>query len=267
MTQPPRDSSTASADASSDAPSGTILLVGGSGGIGRALCRRLVARGLSVEATGRDEGRLGELADELDITTHVLADAADFGALDDLVSEVAKRGKADERPLVGLANLAGSILLKPAHLTSADEFETTLRQNLHTAFSTVRAAGRHMRKGGSVLLFSSGAARLGLQAHEAVAAAKAGVEGLVRAAAASYAARGLRVNAVAPGLVDTPLAERITGTEAGRSASVALHALGRLGTPDDVAGLAAFLLDPDNDWITGQIMGADGGLGSVRSRG
>ncbi|TVP74729.1 MAG: SDR family oxidoreductase [Gemmatimonadales bacterium] len=250
----------------------TVLVIGGSGGIGGALVDRLLRGGHHVVATGRDEDRLSELA-EADraggdrLQTRVLANAADFDALDELVSEVASGGKDRGAPLRGLANCAGSILLKPAHLTTADDFRETLEQNLHTAFSAVRAAGRHMRKGGSVVLFSSGAARMGLQSHEAVAAAKAGVEGLVRAAAATYAARNLRVNGVAPGLVDTPLASRILGTDAGRKASESLHALGRLGEPDDVAGLAAFLLDPKNDWITGQVMGVDGGLGSVRSRG
>ena len=139
------------------------------------------------------------------VTVLVVGGSGGIGrALDDLVSELTQQADEAGLPLRGLANCAGSILLKPAHLTSAVDFETTLRQNLHTAFATVRAAGRHLRTGGSVLLFSSGAARLGLQSHEALAAAKAGVQGLVRAASATYATRGLRVNAVAPGLVAPP---------------------------------------------------------------
>ncbi len=202
------------------------------------------------------------------VTVLVVGGSGGIGrALDDLVSELTQQADEAGLPLRGLANCAGSILLKPAHLTSAVDFETTLRQNLHTAFATVRPAGRHLRTGGSVLLFSSGAARLGLQSHEALAAAKAGVQGLVRAASATYATRGLRVNAVAPGLVDPPLARDLLGTDAGRKASEALHALGRLGKPDVMAAVGAFLLDPQNDWVTGQIMGVDGGLSSVRSRG
>jgi NAD(P)-dependent dehydrogenase (short-subunit alcohol dehydrogenase family) len=146
--------------------------------------------------------------------------------VDTLVRDLA--GEEGSR-LAGVVNCAGSILLRPAHLTSAEDLMETLRQNLVTAFSVVRAAGRHLPDGGSTVLFSTAAVRMGLAAHEAVAAAKGGVEGLVRAAAATYAPRRLRFNAVAPGLVDTPMAARIVGNEAGRKASLSLHALGRLG--------------------------------------
>jgi NAD(P)-dependent dehydrogenase (short-subunit alcohol dehydrogenase family) len=123
-----------------------------------------------------------------------------------------------------------------------------------------------MGKGGSVVLVSSAAARLGLANHEAIAAAKAGVIGLTLSAAATYAARGLRVNAVAPGLVRTPLTARITGSEAALKASTALHALGRIGEPEDVASAIAWLLDPAQSWVTGQVLGVDGGLATLRSR-
>ena len=122
-------------------------------------------------------------------------------------------------------------------------------------------------EGGSIVLVSSAAAQIGLANHEAIAAAKGGITGLTLAAAASYAARGIRVNAVAPGLVKTRLAERLTANEKSEQASIGMHALGRLGEPEDVAAAIAFLLDPANDWITGQVLGVDGGLGSVRSRG
>lgn len=243
-----------------------ILLVGGSSGIGLALSSLLAERGARVVATGRDEARLQGLEPVSGVTRRVLTDAADFEAMDDVVRELASEDEGGR--LHGIVNCAGSILLRPAHLTSAEELEETLRQNLVTAFSVVRAAGRHLaREGGSVVLFSTAAVRMGLASHEAIAAAKGGVEGLVRAAAATYAGKGLRFNAVAPGLVDTPMAARIVGSEAGRTASRSLHALGRLGRPEDPAALAAFLLDPAHDWITGQVVGVDGGLGSVRSQG
>jgi NAD(P)-dependent dehydrogenase (short-subunit alcohol dehydrogenase family) len=123
-----------------------------------------------------------------------------------------------------------------------------------------------MVAGGSIVLMSTAAARVGLANHEAIAAAKAGVVGLVISAAATYAPKGIRVNCVAPGLVRTPMTERLTANEASLKASVALHALGRIGEPADVAAAIEWLLDPAQTWVTGQVIGVDGGLGSVRSR-
>lgn len=152
-------------------------------------------------------------------------------------------------------------------LTSDEDWQRTLDLNLGTAFAALRAAVRAMgTKGGSVVLLSSAAARIGLPGHEAIAAAKAGVEGLALAAAASYAARGIRVNVVAPGLVDTPLAAGIVGNPSLRKASKAMHALGRIGRPEDVASAIAWFLDPAQSWVTGQVLGVDGGLARVRPR-
>ena len=136
-----------------------------------------------------------------------------------------------------------------------------------TAFALTRAAGRHMKKtGGSVVLMSSCAASVGLPNHEVIAAAKAAVEGLVRSAAATYASAGLRFNAVAPGLVDTPLAARITGNDAALKASTAMHPLGRIGRARDIAEAIGFLLDDSSGWTTGQIFGVDGGLSRLKTR-
>jgi NAD(P)-dependent dehydrogenase (short-subunit alcohol dehydrogenase family) len=134
-------------------------------------------------------------------------------------------------------------------------------------FSVLRAAAPILsRGGGSVVLVSSAAARIGLPNHEAVAAAKAGVLGLARSAAATYASRGVRVTVVSPGLVRTPLAARIVDHEPSLRASAAMHALGRIGEPEEVARMIAFLLAPEQGWITGQEFGVDGGLGTLRAR-
>jgi len=106
----------------------------------------------------------------------------------------------------------------------------------------------------------------GIANHEAIAAAKGGVIALTRSAAATYAAKGIRFNCICPGLVDTKMAGVVTRSEQGRKASEAMHALGRLGTPDDIAPMLALLLGDGGDWITGQVIGVDGGLSRVRPR-
>ncbi len=243
--------------------SSVIFIIGAAGGIGSALCRRLQKRGATLVLAGRDAGRLEALSREVGGEVSPL-DARDLGAVSDAITRTVERhGRLD-----GAVNLAGSILLKPAHLTSAEEWDDVLSTNLRTAFALVRAAAPAMGKsgGGSLVLLSSAAARVGLANHDAIAAAKAGVAGLALSAAATYAPRNVRINVVSPGLVRTPLAERIVSNEAALKASQAMHALGRIGEPDDVASLIDWLLDASQGWVTGQVFGVDGGLGTLRPR-
>ena len=121
-------------------------------------------------------------------------------------------------------------------------------------------------QGGSLILFASAAAEVGIQNHEAIAAAKAGVIGLARSAAATYAASNIRVNVISPGLVRTEMTRRIWENAASANASAAMHALGRLGEPAAIVSLAEWMLNPANDWMTGQVIGMDGGLGHVLAR-
>lgn len=168
-----------------------------------------------------------------------------------------------------MVNCAGSILLKSTHWISDQEFADTIALNLTTAFNLMRGATRLMMKqagGGSIMLCFSVAARRGLVNHEAIAAAKAGVEGLVLAAAASYARYGVRVNCVAPGLTRTELTRSLTQNETVARISAALHPLGRIGKPNEVASAICWLLDCEQSWVTGQVIGVDGGLGHVRVR-
>lgn len=237
----------------------TYVILGATGGIGTELSRRLSGDGANLVLAARNKEKLDDLADELGAEAHAL-DAADGAAVEGLFADATER----HGRIFGAANCVGSFLIKPVNLTTDEEFAHTLSQNLTTAFNTVKAAARHMPDGGSVVLLSSVAARVGLANHEAIAAAKAGVAGLALSAAASYAARGLRFNVVAPGLVQTPMTENITRSSTARQASLDLHPLGRLGEPEDIASAIAFLLDPSNDWISGQTIGVDGGLSSLR---
>lgn len=240
----------------------TYIVFGATGGIGAETARRLVSRDSRVVLVGRSGPKLAELSEELKSETFEI-DVAD----PDSVEGVARKVVEEYGRIDGMTNCAGSLMLKPAHLTSQEDWNSTIKANLDTAFSVVRAAGKVMTDGGSVVLVSSAAARLGLANHEAIAAAKAGVLGLTLSASATYGSRGLRFNAVAPGLVKTPMTERITRSEAATKASEAMHAMGRLGEPGDVASMITWLLDPEQSWVTGQVFGVDGGLATVRTRG
>ncbi len=226
-----------------------FIIVAASSGIGQATVSLLRNSGHEVFTTARDATK---------IMPDALVDASDFDALE---AVFATAGNID-----GVVNCAGSLLLKPAHLTSKEQYDDVIKTSLTTAFSVVRAAARNMKTGGSVVLISSAAAMEGFANHEAIAAAKAGVIGLTLSAAATYAGMNLRVNAVAPGLTITPMTAAMTSNETSRSVSEAMHALGRLGTPEDIARAIVFLLDPQNSWITGQILAVDGGLSCLRPK-
>jgi 3-oxoacyl-[acyl-carrier protein] reductase len=243
-------------------PQPAYVVLGATGGIGAALCRRLVTRGARLTVAARDCRRTRALGEELGAQS-LPTDATCAAHVDRCLAEALEHhGRID-----GVVNCVGSLVLKPAHLTTEDEWAGVLATNLTSAFLTVRAAVRAMTgTGGAVVLMSSAAARLGIANHEAIAAAKAGVIGLVLSAAASYAGRGIRVNAVAPGLVRTPMTAALTADEASLKAATALHALGRIGEPDQVASAIEWLLDPAQSWVTGQVLGIDGGLATVRSR-
>lgn len=239
----------------------SYVVLGATGGIGRAVAGELAAGGAKLVLGARSEWPLTELAEELGAVAYPL-DARSFEEVDGLVN----RAVEEHGGLDGVVNAVGSIALKPAHITRAEELAEVLATNLTTAFAAVRSGARVLRKaGGSIVLFSTAAVRTGIPNHEAIAAAKGGVEGLTRAAAATYAKAGVRVNAVAPGLTRTPGADRIISSDSARKASEAMHAVGRLGEPGDVASVVLWLLDPANTWVTGQVVGVDGGLGSVRA--
>jgi NAD(P)-dependent dehydrogenase (short-subunit alcohol dehydrogenase family) len=239
----------------------TALILGGSSGIGASLARRLAADGWRLVLAARNVERLNAIAAETGALA-IPTDGTNPAQVDDLV----KRAAEHLGTIGGVVNCVGSIVLKPAHLTSDAEWADTLALNLNSAFFLLRASVKVMRKGGgSIVLCSSAAAQIGLANHEAIAAAKGAVIGLARSAAATYATSGIRVNVVAPGLIDTEMAKRITSNEASLKVSLGMHPLGRIGKPEDVASAIAWFLDPAQGFVTGQVLGIEGGLASLKN--
>ena len=226
-----------------------FLVIAASSAIGQAVVDTLVSHGHTVFTTARDNSK---------IQPNAILDATDF----DAVSEAFKQAGSID----GVVNCAGSLLLRSAHTTSQEQYQAVISSSLTTAFATVRAAGMHMKNGGSVVLISSAAAMVGLPNHEAISAAKAGIIGLAQSAASTYAPINLRFNVIAPGMTDTPLTAAIISNPLALSASKAMHALDRIGTANDIARAIVFLLDPLNNWITGQVLAVDGGLSKVRTK-
>ncbi len=189
-------------------------------------------------------------------------DASDFQATENIFSKALEYlGNID-----GVCNFAGSVILKPAHLTSFEEYTSTINTSLTTAFSVTRCAGKFMKNGGSVVLIASAVAMHGISNHEAIAAAKGGVVALAKSAAATYANQNLRFNVVAPGLTETKLTKKITASEASLKFSTAMHALGRIGKKEDIANAVSFLLSEEANFITAQVLAVDGGLSSIQPK-
>jgi len=238
-----------------------VLIFGGSGGIGSATSRILRARGYDLHLVGRSEEKLSALAAELE-ATYTTGDVTDG----QLFSRVAEDAGS---PLNGLIYAVGTINLRNFQRLTEADFLNDYRVNALGAARAIQAALPALKKStetASVVLFSSVATLQGFAFHGSIGMAKGAVNGLTLSLAAELAPK-VRVNAIAPSLTRTELAKDFLSNPQ-LSASIAeLHALQRLGTPEDIASITAFLLSPEADWITGQIIGVDGGRSTLRTKG
>jgi len=229
-----------------------VLVIGGSYGIGLEIVKTLTAQNCSVYVGSRTSEALAALPG----VHHLPLDVNEASmALDDLPAE-----------LHGLAYCPGTIRLRPFQRLSREEFMDDFQINFLGAVNVIQRCLPRLRKsktGASVVLFSTVAVQTGMPFHASIAGAKGAVEGLARSLAAEFAPR-IRVNAIAPSLTDTALAEDLLSNEAKRSASAERHPLKRIGSPRDIAQLAVHLLSDSGSWITGQIIHVDGGMGALR---
>jgi len=238
------------------------VIFGATGSVGASLCRLLARNGVSVLAAARSEEKLAMLKEELGVST-----AQVQLEQPETLATAFEAAEQQFGAVHGVANCIGTLLLKPAHQVSDDDWQQTLDVNLTSSFRILKAAVKSMRRdGGSIVFLSTAAALTGMANHEAIAAAKAGLLGMSRSAAATYAAKNIRVNCVSPGLVQSNMSRHLWEDEKIRGLSEQMNPLGRLGQPDDIARMVCWLLDPENSWVTGQNFGVDGGLATLIQR-
>lgn len=166
----------------------------------------------------------------------------------------------------GLVYAPGSINLKPFNRLSSDDFKNDFEINVLGAVKTIQKLLPNLKKSesASIVLFSSVAAKLGMPFHASISASKNAVEGLTKSLAAEFSSQKIRVNAIAPSLTNTHLASQLLSTQEKREASEKRHPLQRIGNSDEIAKMAEFLLLENSLWITGQIIGIDGGMSSIK---
>lgn len=229
-----------------------IVVIGASSGIGLALVSDLTAKGANIYAVSRNAA--AEWQSNINyLPLDILGDLTPLKSF--IPAEVH-----------GLVYAVGNINLKPFSRFTADDFIKDYQLNVVSAAMVVQLAIPALKAAGksSIVFLSTIAAKMGMSYHASTAAAKSGVEGLAISLAAEFAAQQIRVNVIAPSLTDTPLSQNLLNTPEKREASAKRHPLGTVGKADEIASAIAFLLSEQGSWLTGQVIGIDGGMSAIK---
>ena len=232
------------------------VILGATGSIGSSLAKKLVESGDQVHLVGREEASLSSLASELN-SSFTTCDVIEENFCEKILNDL------KDEPIDGLAFCIGSIDLKPLKLTKKSDFMKSFNLNLVSATEVIRSLADNLKKNkGSIVLFSTVAVRQGFPNHAIVSSAKGAIEGLTLALAAEFAPN-VRVNCIAPSLTNSKMSNFLLKNEKVAEGIAKMHPLKRIGEGSDTASVARFLLTKESSWITGQIVGVDGGRSSV----
>ncbi len=226
------------------------LIVGATGSIGSNLAEQLYASGKEIHLVGRDENSTKSLSEKLN-SSYSIADVLEDGFVDKIKSNI--------KDIKGIAYCVGSIDLKPIRMASESDFNKCMKLNLYSAVELIKGFHESLKKNkGSIVLFSTVAAQRGFANHSIIASAKAAVEGLTVSMAAEFAPN-IRVNSVALSLTNSKIAQSMLKNKTLAEGIAKAHPLKRIGEGKDGAALAKFLLTDESSWVTGQVIGVDGG--------
>lgn len=228
-----------------------ILVIGGSSGIGEMLTNTLAEAGHQIYATYHQHSKDSQNSNIHYSFLNVMEGEFDFDFLPDRLD--------------GFVYCPGSINLKPFSRIKPEAFEEDYKLQVVGAVKVLQSILSKLKaaQNASIVFFSTVAVQLGFNFHTQVAASKGAIEGLTRSLAAELAPT-IRVNAIAPSLTDTPLAEKLLSSDEKKKANAERHPLKKIGTPKDIADMASFLLSDNSSWMTGQVLHLDGGMSSIK---